>query len=243
MGRNNNLLTEGRLIDFFIVYAMAKKFITPFTRWKAYDLGIIDEKGKRTKKPIKSIEDKKAYTLLDRMIRKIRVFVGDRFFLKMTLAWLLLREEHDIDKTLLTEDEEMMSPISGEVFETSMKIGLTEGILIQYVDDIETFRFFIYTTLNGEPTSAFGAFNIPKHDNEQFLTNINSIVDKIKTGGLDEFNVYDDEGNVVKVSANYGGSEFTMEGLGRLYAVFSNDSQIEEFQHIWKEIFNSIKES
>ena len=60
MGRNNNLLTEGRLIDFFIVYAMAKKFITPFTRWKAYDLGIIDEKGKRTNKRIKYITDKKS---------------------------------------------------------------------------------------------------------------------------------------------------------------------------------------
>ena len=33
-------------LDLYIVYQFLKKLSTPFKDWKAFDLGIIDEKGK-----------------------------------------------------------------------------------------------------------------------------------------------------------------------------------------------------
>ena len=33
-------------LDLYIVYQFLKKLTTPFEEWKAYDLGIIDKKGK-----------------------------------------------------------------------------------------------------------------------------------------------------------------------------------------------------
>ena len=39
-----------RAIDLIITYRVVKMLVTPFNKFKAYDLGIIDEKGKVLKK-------------------------------------------------------------------------------------------------------------------------------------------------------------------------------------------------
>ena len=40
----------GQAVDLFLVYQFVKRLSTPFEETKAYDLGLIDEKGKRLKK-------------------------------------------------------------------------------------------------------------------------------------------------------------------------------------------------
>ena len=47
----------GRVIDALVAYRVLKILVTPFNRTKAYQLGIIDEKGKVL---IKSKDFKKA---------------------------------------------------------------------------------------------------------------------------------------------------------------------------------------
>ena len=49
-----------RAIDLIITYRVVKMLVTPFTKFKAYDLGIIDEKGKvlRKFKEVKGSEKK-----------------------------------------------------------------------------------------------------------------------------------------------------------------------------------------
>ena len=39
-----------RAIDLIITYRVVKMLVTPFNKFKAYDLGIIDEKGKVLRK-------------------------------------------------------------------------------------------------------------------------------------------------------------------------------------------------
>jgi len=71
----------GRVIDALIAYRLLKLLVTPFKKTKAYQLGIIDEKGKvlikskefltkipRNKRP----EARKSYTLLIRFVFNLK---------------------------------------------------------------------------------------------------------------------------------------------------------------------------
>ena len=70
----------GRVIDALIAYRLLKLLVTPFKKTKAYQLGIIDEKGKVLikAKDIKKLpynkrtEAKKAYTLLIRFVFNLK---------------------------------------------------------------------------------------------------------------------------------------------------------------------------
>jgi hypothetical protein len=70
----------GRVIDALIAYRLVKLLVTPFKKTKAYQLGIIDEKGKVLikAKDIKKLpynkraEATKAYTLLIRFVFNLK---------------------------------------------------------------------------------------------------------------------------------------------------------------------------
>ena len=71
----------GRVIDALIAYRLLKLLVTPFKKTKAFQLGIVDEKGKvliKAKEFSKSLpsnkqqEAKKAYTLLIRFVFNLK---------------------------------------------------------------------------------------------------------------------------------------------------------------------------
>ena len=71
----------GRVIDALIAYRLLKLLVTPFKKTKAFQLGIIDEKGKvliKSREFIKSFpsgkvqEARKAYTLLIRFVFNLK---------------------------------------------------------------------------------------------------------------------------------------------------------------------------
>ena len=75
----------GRVIDALIAYRLLKLLVTPFKKTKAYQLGIIDDKGKvliKAKQFQKSFpsnkqqEAKKAYTLLIRFVFNLKRLLG-----------------------------------------------------------------------------------------------------------------------------------------------------------------------
>ena len=75
----------GRVIDALIAYRLLKLLVTPFRKTKAYQLGIVDDKGKvliKAKEFKKSFpsnkqqEAKKAYTLLIRFIFNLKRLLG-----------------------------------------------------------------------------------------------------------------------------------------------------------------------
>lgn len=228
-----NLLQEGRVIDYYVIYLMAKKFITPFRKWQAYDLGLIDDRGRRTKKSITTKQEKSAYTLLDRLVRKIRVTVGDKWFLKMTLTWLLLKEDFELaEKPTLLENN----------FKTSLSD--TEYVSMEFIDDIDSLSFFLtsYLWTDGKEliTSRFGSDNITKINNEDLFEKLNSIINGIKTPGYREINIYDDIGEPSLVKISYGDFEVKIESvptltlnLGKFYTVFKDEEQKQEFIETW----------
>ena len=75
----------GRIIDALVAYRVLKILVTPFNKTKAYQLGIIDDKGKvlikskefkRSFPSNKQQEARKAYTLLIRFVFNLKRLLG-----------------------------------------------------------------------------------------------------------------------------------------------------------------------
>lgn len=64
--------------NIYFVYQFIKKLVTPFDKTKAFELGIIDEKGRILKKrrDLKTSEEKEAYNLSDTLIWNIKKLLG-----------------------------------------------------------------------------------------------------------------------------------------------------------------------
>ena len=78
----------GRAIDLFVTYRFIKLLVTPFDQTEAFKLGIIDKNGNRvipppvnnirqTKpEPLRTSEEKSAYTILHKLIFNIKKIFG-----------------------------------------------------------------------------------------------------------------------------------------------------------------------
>lgn len=67
-------ITEGRLVDLFVVYQLIKKLTTPFEKTDAFKLGIINAKG-RVLRPIASLktnQEKDAWSWLDILCNNVK---------------------------------------------------------------------------------------------------------------------------------------------------------------------------
>ena len=102
-----------RAIDLIITYRVVKMLVTPFNKFKAYDLGIIDEEGKvlRKFKTIKGIE-RKHYTMLHRFVFNLKrilkkVGLGSRLGSFGVALALLIKE----DKSYLQHKDAIESAV------------------------------------------------------------------------------------------------------------------------------------
>jgi len=131
----------GRVIDALIAYRLLKLLVTPFKKTKAYQMGIIDDKGKvliKAKQFNKEIpankraEAKKAYTLLIRFVfnlKRILSKVGIRGALGSAAAAAIafFREEKDYNPII---EKEIYKYIKEQGFEYD--INENYGDPIQY---------------------------------------------------------------------------------------------------------------
>ena len=88
-----------RAIDLIITYRVVKLLVTPFNKFKAYELGIIDDEGKvlRKFKTIKGSE-RKHYTMLHRFVFNLKrilkkVGLGSRLGSFAVALALLIKED------------------------------------------------------------------------------------------------------------------------------------------------------
>ena len=88
-----------RAIDLIITYRVVKMLVTPFKKFKAFELGIIDEKGKslRKMKEVKGSE-RKHYTMLHRFVFNLKrilqkVGLGSRLGSFAVALALLIKED------------------------------------------------------------------------------------------------------------------------------------------------------
>ena len=111
--------------DSIYTYRFLKLLVTPFEKTKAYELGIVDENGKRTDKQITTSEERDAFNLFHRLVFNIKRFIGMLPGGKMrpplttyVAALALLRENYGVDTELVlnemnipNEDRETISTL------------------------------------------------------------------------------------------------------------------------------------
>ena len=89
-----------RAIDALIAFRLIKLLVTPFNKTEAFKLGIIDERGKVLKKyrSLERIEERRAYTILHRLVFNIKKLIekvpGGKSRLASYAAALFLIKEH-----------------------------------------------------------------------------------------------------------------------------------------------------
>lgn len=100
------------IVDLFLVYQFIRRLATPFEKWDAYKLGIIDDKGKVLikRKNLKTPEQKKAWGVFDVMVANIKKLLakvpgGSSKIASYAAALYLIREwNHFSEDSMLTED-------------------------------------------------------------------------------------------------------------------------------------------
>tara|TARA_B100000900_G_scaffold416272_1_gene450875 strand:+ start:12871 stop:13695 length:825 start_codon:yes stop_codon:yes gene_type:complete len=94
--------------NLIFTYSFLKRLVTPFNETKAYELGIIDERGKKLKSP-KSTEELNAYSTFERLVFNIKKIIerlpGGKSKLASYAAALFLIKEHDNTKEHYSEKE------------------------------------------------------------------------------------------------------------------------------------------
>ncbi len=99
------------VVDLFLVYQFIRRLATPFEKWDAYELGVIDAKGTvLVKKKDRDSKQKKAWGIFDRMIANLKKLLakvpGGSSKLASYAAALFLIKEYKAftDESMLNED-------------------------------------------------------------------------------------------------------------------------------------------
>ena len=98
---SKELLNEtGQVVNLFMVYQFLKRLVIPFDETDAFRLGIIDEFGKRTKKPIKTQEEKESWRMFDRLVFRLKMLLeklplGRTRLASYAAALLLVKESEN----------------------------------------------------------------------------------------------------------------------------------------------------
>lgn len=98
-------------LDVFVAYKFIKQLATPWTKWQAYELGLIDDKGQRLKKT-KTPEEKSAYPTWKVLVRNMKRIIdkvpgGKTKFGSFAASLFLLKEEMGIQDVKILEAEFM----------------------------------------------------------------------------------------------------------------------------------------
>lgn len=101
----------GSVVDLFMVYQFIKKLTTPFSRWKANELGIIDDKGNllKSRKELRTVKEREAFGRFDHLILNVKKLLqkmpgGQSRVGSYAAALWLIKEGEDLDADALTEE-------------------------------------------------------------------------------------------------------------------------------------------
>jgi hypothetical protein len=245
------LLNEGFWLDLGATYIIAKKIITPFSKWKAFSLGLIDEKGKTLRKPV-SGEEKDSFTFLDKFIRNVRVLIGDSLFIKLGISSLLIIDfKSDKFKNEKAEDglfKYIKENISKNMI--SIDVMLTaagENVYFYYNEDLDRVDFNISLQYGGETMSSINGMMLQKESTLLFLDRLNYVFNNLELGGFETIEIFDGAMQH-SVSANYGKNEIKISKStmsdnleANLFLMLGNDIQREKFVNGWNNFYGKVK--
>ncbi len=118
-------------VDLYTTYAFIKRLVTPFRQWKAYKLGIINDKGEQLKhrSDLQTMEERNAFGYLDILalnLKKILAKVpgGSTLLGTYAAALMLLKEYPKVQE----EDESLFDELPSLVEEALVE---AESILME----------------------------------------------------------------------------------------------------------------
>lgn len=98
-------------IDLFMLYQFIKRLATPFKEWRAYELGIIDEKGNilKNSKERRTVKERDAFGKFDLLVLKLKKLLekvpgGQTRLGSYAAALWLIKEHHEKGVETLTEE-------------------------------------------------------------------------------------------------------------------------------------------
>lgn len=105
------------MIDLFFLYMFIKRLVTPFNKWKAFEEGIIDEKGniiKSADERNRTVKGREAFTKFDLMVLKLKKLLakvpgGQTRLATYAAALWLIKEHKDPDAPILNEEATLES--------------------------------------------------------------------------------------------------------------------------------------
>jgi len=113
--QNVNENVVSRTADLFYAFRFLKMLVTPWDKLPAYELELIDDKGKVIKKP-KTNEEKSAYTVFHRLVFNIKRLLsklpfGQTKLASYATALFLIKEHTGISENKLRE---ILEEVTGE---------------------------------------------------------------------------------------------------------------------------------
>jgi hypothetical protein len=247
---NKQLLTEGFWIDIGILYWISKKLITPFKKWRAFELKLIDENGRTIKQP-KTSEEKDAFTYLDKFVRNLRILIGDNAFLKLGLSSLLVIDfKSDKYKNESLEDslfKYLKENVSKSMISIDVMLSASgENIYFYYNEDLGNVDLNISMQYGGESMSAINGLMLPKESTRLFLDRLNYAFNNLDLGGSETIELND--GAIQhNLFVNYGGHEIKVskeefsDNLSANLSLMLNDNQKNRFVDGWNNFYAKVR--
>lgn len=104
--KNRKIPGTNEYIDLFLVQQFLKRVILPFDKWPAYQLGIIDDKGKvlRQRSSLKTREERQAWGYYDIVVANLKKILakvpgGGSKLVSIAAAYFLFKEHKNFDCT------------------------------------------------------------------------------------------------------------------------------------------------
>ena len=165
--------------NIYFVYQFLKKLVTPFEKTAAFELGIIDEKGKilKRRRDLETKEEKEAYNLSDTLVWNLKKILGKIPLGKTRLAsyaaalWLI--KEQDNGKIFVSEKEleaqffDYFEKLQSDELSENVYDNVTDKVVIGILQayDEEQISHAKFLTLANEYTGL-----TKKYIQEEFLT-------------------------------------------------------------------------
>ena len=153
------------IVDLFLVYQFIRRLATPFTKWNAFTLGVIDKDGKvLIKKKDRDDKQKKAWGIFDIMVANLKKILakvpgGSSTIASYAAALYLIKEwNHFSEDSLLTED------ITEEQLEESLSIFNDRYVNYILIAENVNSKIDIKPELEEEPLNSVGSGNIAGMD-------------------------------------------------------------------------------
>lgn len=128
------------IVDLFLVYQFIKRLSTPFKEWDAYELGIIDEKGKQLikRKDFTTRDQKNAFGIFDIMIMKLKRLLekipgGKSRIGSYAAALYLIKEQQSIENGGF----ELAESVTEVTLEETLKQYIEQVNSSRSIDDID----------------------------------------------------------------------------------------------------------